>query len=698
MSTKNIIPRSNDEGKIGTNTKKWAEAHIVDGRFDTLSVNGQSVSGGGATALNGLSDVTISSVQNNQVLKYNGSNWVNGDSAASLNSLPGAVIDVANDSIAFVDATDNASKKESVADLVTAIRGSGLTATNGVLAVNTNSNNIIIQSNQLQFPNMSTGNSGLTGGQGGIVKVDLDNLPTTATVNVANDSFVFIDSDGSQDTFKESIADLILAIAGSGLSASNGVLSISGVANTMLSGSITDDKLNTITSSNKVSGSSIQLANPTALENNSGLRIKDTFAGSSLIMLDDGSKQVLHQINTIKVTVSNSKFLLNGLSQKKIILETGTIYRFDVSDSSVSSHPLKFSTTSDGTHNSGSEYTTGVTTSGSQGSSGAYVELNLTNNTVQDILYYYCSAHSGMGSAIYTSIPSTDQISEGSSNLYFTNARADARISAATTSDLSEGTNLYFTNERVDDRVDALIIAGTGISKTYNDSSNTLTLASDATLEEVITSNATSSLGATFAETGVGLTSTGTLGIGYISTRGSSNYNLSLDPQGSGVVVITGNATRGAGKIKLNCGNNSHGVTIQSPPHSAGATYTLTLPVNDGNADQVLKTNGSGVLSWVDQSSGGGGSSTTLQTTVTSTSTLSGATSGTHIWLLNGSTITVTLPSSGITNGTIYHLKNINNSTATISGTIDNLSSRTINQYDNLTLVATGTGSQWYII
>ncbi|ARW57078.1 outer membrane protein [Synechococcus phage S-B64] len=44
------------------------------------------------------------------------------------------------------------------------------------------------------------------------------------------------------------------------------------------------------------------------------------------------------------------------------------------------------------------------------------------------------------------------------------------------TGDLAEGTNLYFTNERVDDRVAALISAGTGISATYNDAGNILSL------------------------------------------------------------------------------------------------------------------------------------------------------------------------------------------------------------------------------
>ena len=49
-------------------------------------------------------------------------------------------------------------------------------------------------------------------------------------------------------------------------------------------------------------------------------------------------------------------------------------------------------------------------------------------------------------------------------------------ISNHDTGDLSEGSNLYFTNERVDDRVNALIVAGTGITKAYNDAAGTYTL------------------------------------------------------------------------------------------------------------------------------------------------------------------------------------------------------------------------------
>jgi len=52
------------------------------------------------------------------------------------------------------------------------------------------------------------------------------------------------------------------------------------------------------------------------------------------------------------------------------------------------------------------------------------------------------------------------------------------------------------------------------------------------------------------------------------------------------------------GYIQLNCSQNSHGVKIKSPPHSANASYTLTLPNNDGSSGQFLKTDGSGVLSF----------------------------------------------------------------------------------------------------
>jgi len=103
---------------------------------------------------------------------------------------------------------------------------------------------------------------------------------------------------------------------------------------------------------------------------------------------------------------------------------------------------------------------------------------------------------------------STTQLAEGL-NLYFTNERVDDRVAVLiqngtgiswfyndgantltptislasfSTTNLSEGANLYYTDERVDDRVAALLVAGTGISLSYNDGANTLTISESTTL------------------------------------------------------------------------------------------------------------------------------------------------------------------------------------------------------------------------
>ena len=81
----------------------------------------------------------------------------------------------------------------------------------------------------------------------------------------------------------------------------------------------------------------------------------------------------------------------------------------------------------------------------------------------------------------------------------------------------------------------------------------------------------------------------------------TSNGAIELDPNGSGKVTFKGNSTRGAGQFVLNCEQNSHGIIVKGPPHSAGASYTLTLPNTNGSANEVLKTDGSGNLDWVAQ-------------------------------------------------------------------------------------------------
>ena len=82
----------------------------------------------------------------------------------------------------------------------------------------------------------------------------------------------------------------------------------------------------------------------------------------------------------------------------------------------------------------------------------------------------------------------------------------------------------------------------------------------------------------------------------------TSNRNVKVYPNGTGVLEVGGDGSSNDGTIQLNCSQNSHGVKIASPAHSAGQSYTLILPTSVGSANQVLASNGNSTnqLSWID--------------------------------------------------------------------------------------------------
>ena len=100
---------------------------------------------------------------------------------------------------------------------------------------------------------------------------------------------------------------------------------------------------------------------------------------------------------TVKViaTGAGNKYTLNGVETGSLALSIGGTYTFDQSDASNNGHPFRFSITENGTHASGTEYTTGVTTFGTPGQAGAYTRIVVTEST--PTLYYYCTNHSAMG-------------------------------------------------------------------------------------------------------------------------------------------------------------------------------------------------------------------------------------------------------------------------------------------------------------
>ena len=147
-------------------------------------------------------------------------------------------------------------------------------------------------------------------------------------------------------------------------------------------------------------------------------------------------------VDTFTVTVVSSggnKFALNGATNPTITLRRGITYTFDQSDSSNAGHPIAFKDSSD------NAYTTGVTSTGTPGSSGAKTTFEVASDAPSS-LKYYCTVH---GNAMGNTISVVDDnigIVAGSISNINTVAAADSNISALNASGVITNIGTVATN------------------------------------------------------------------------------------------------------------------------------------------------------------------------------------------------------------------------------------------------------------
>ena len=205
----------------------------------------------------------------------------------------------------------------------------------------------------------------------------------------------------------------------------------------------------------------------TAKVNNKYLKYNSTtgkFVGSDPNLELDTALPYSASVQTLTITVaskdsshpyygtgSSNGYKIDDVFSPYLQMIPKNTYKFDQSDSSNSGHPLRFYYEAD----KSTAYTTGVTTSGTPGSSGAYTQIIPTDST-PPVLFYQCSSHAHMGWGI------------------FLNTR---NLTGFDTDDLTEGsTNKFASAEAVQDIVGAMVTSNTetDIAVTYEDSDGTL--------------------------------------------------------------------------------------------------------------------------------------------------------------------------------------------------------------------------------
>jgi hypothetical protein len=188
----------------------------------------------------------------------------------------------------------------------------------------------------------------------------------------------------------------------------------------------------------------------------------------------------------------------------------------------------------------------------------------------------------------------TDNVTEGSTNIFYTEARFDTSFNTKDTADLPEGTNQYYTEARVQDKLDnAFAQLSAMLNNLATSTTLTLNLSGDPTPGEVVTMSIANNGGGGF--TGASGLPNGT--ITGLATTGGSGTGLTVN------AVISSNVITNA-SVNVGGGNYLNGETVTIVNPNAGEVLSLNLASLAGGSGYAtgtaLATTGNGTDLTVD--------------------------------------------------------------------------------------------------
>ena len=303
---------------------------------------------------------------------------------------------------------------------------------------------------------------------------------------------------------------------------------------------------------------------------------------------------ILEDEATFTVTASGGAYFIDGVSKPALTLYKGWTYTFDLSSNTLGSHPLRFSS-------GGSAYSTNVTVTGTQGTSGAKVSIKIPE-TQPTSFAYYCTAHSGMGNTITVKDDPIKTIADNISQIQ------------TVASDLTEGTseidtvatnianvNAVGTNIA---NVNAVNSNATNINSVQSNASNINAVSGSITNVNSVASNMANVNNFT-EKYQIASSDPSTDGGGNALAEGDLYFNTTADElkvyNGSawqGGVTATGNFATKTGNTFTGSNvfqaNNRYNDNVKA---KFGTSSDLEIYHQSSNGNSIIKESGGGILS-----------------------------------------------------------------------------------------------------